>query len=511
MSVQKKKKTTIKFNNILILLVLISSGFLIYHILLLGPIEATIRYLMIGFIILVNILFFLFKQKKSKNIALLLMILFISINMVLCFSIRKVYGIIDSINKNKIVYSASLITLKDKKIDSIDDVSKYKIGLIDDTLSVDNYIIAKEMIEENNLDHDNDIKSYNDLLVMLKDLYDGKIDLMFVSSNYSVMFQNAEGYENINNDVKVVLEKDKTIQKKNTSLSLLSNNTSNMKPFSVLLMGVDSEKDGLKKNAYANGDGLMLLTFNPQTLNITMMSIPRDSYVPISCRNNTKNKLTHAGWFGTDCMMQTIENVFDVDINYYVKVNFKGVVGIVDALGGVNVEVPKRLCTDNSNRQGQVCIEKGMQTLNGEEALVLARNRYDLKLGDIDRGYNQQLLLKALLQKMTEVRNVNTLLEILQTVSNNLDTNLTTEEILSFYNIFKDILASRKYQSNDDFLNIIQIKLAGGGRKQYFSNLKANLWVYNLNEKSIKSASHEMKVNLNKEDAVMEKVFTFNP
>lgn len=70
------------------------------------------------------------------------------------------------------------------------------------------------MIEENNLDHDNDIKSYNDLLVMLKDLYDGKIDLMFVSSNYSVMFQNAEGYENINNDVKVVLEKDKTIQKK---------------------------------------------------------------------------------------------------------------------------------------------------------------------------------------------------------------------------------------------------------------------------------------------------------
>ena len=106
---------------------------------------------------------------------------------------------------------------------------------------------------------------------------------------------------------------------------------------------------------------------------------------------------------------------------------------------------------------------------------------------------------------------MNTLLEILQTVSNNLDTNLTTEEILSFYNIFKDILASRKYQSNDDFLNIIQIKLAGDGRKQYFSNLKANLWVYNLNEKSIKSASHEMKVNLNKEDAVMEKVFTFNP
>ena len=511
MKKNKKKKKTLKINNLLKILVLISSIFLIYHISLLGPIEPIIRYIIIGIIIIINIIFFLIKKKKLKKIVNTVMIISILINIILCYSINKLYNIVDSINKNKIVYSSSLIALKNSDINSIDDVTGYKIGLIDDTLSVDNYIIAKEIIKENKLDNDNELVSYDDMLVMLKDLYDSKIDLMFISSNYSVMFQNTEGFENISNEVKIILEKDKTIKKVSSTTSILGNNTSNIKPFSVLLMGVDSEKDGLKKNAYANGDGLILITFNPQTLNATMMSIPRDSYVPISCRNNKNNKLTHAGWFGTDCMIETIENIFNIDINYYVKVNFKGVVGIVDALGGVNVNVPKKLCTDDSNRQGKICINKGLQTLNGEQALVLARNRYDLKLGDIERGYNQQLLLKSLLNKLTEVRNVNTLLNVLETVSNNLDTSFTTEEILSFYNIFKDILNSREYQSNNDFINIIQLKLAGTSRKEYFSNLNSNLWIYELDNKSIKIASQEMKINLNMEEPNIIKNFTFEP
>ncbi len=511
MSKKTKKKKTLKLNNVLILLVLISSIFLIYHILLLGPIEPMIRYCMIGGIIFINFLFFLLKRKKKKSIAIMMMILFILINIIGCYSINKIYHIIDTINKNKIVYASSLITLNKNDIENINDVSQYKIGMIDDTLSVDNYIIAQEIIDENHLENDNEIVTYSDLLAMLNDLYQEKIDLMFVSSNYDVMFQNTEGFENISNDVKVIIEKDKTIKKETTTAASILGNSNKIKPFSILLMGVDSEKDGLKKNAYANGDGLILITFNPETLNVTMMSIPRDTYVPISCRDNQKNKLTHAGWFGTDCMMQTIENVFDIDINYYVKVNFKGVVGIVNALGGVTVDVPKKLCTDDSNRQGQVCIEQGIQNLNGEQALVLARNRYDLKLGDIDRGYNQQLLLKSLLNKLTEVRDVNTILEVLETVSNNLDTNLTTEEILSFYNIFKDILKSRQYQSNGDFLNITQLKLNGINKKIYFQNLNSNLWCYLLNEDSVKSISKEMQVNLNLEEENLIKTFHFSP
>ena len=377
-------------------------------------------------------------------------------------------------------------------------------------MSIDNYVIANEIIKNENIDKNNEIVSYNDILKMISDLYDDKISFMFISSNYNTMFKDIDGYEDIESKVKVITSKDKTIKKKANTFSF-TNKKNNIKPFSILLMGVDSEKDGLKKNSYANGDGLMLLTFNPDTLNITMMSIPRDSYLPISCRNNQKNKLTHAGWFGTDCMIKTIENAFKTDINYYVKINFKGVVSLVNTLDGVTVEVPKRLCTDNSNRQGEICINKGIQTLNGEEALVLARNRYDLAQGDIDRGYNQQILLKGVVNKLTEIRSVDKLLDVLNTIANNLDTNLTTNEILSFYNIFKDILASRKYQKTNDFLNMIQIKVKGQGKKVYFKNLNQNLWTYQLDDNSIKEATKEMNINLNKEEPELIKEFKFKP
>ena len=507
---KNKKKVVLKVNNLLILLVIISSVFLIYHILLLGPIEVYIRYSIIGVIILLNFIVLHFKKNSTKKLKTLIMFLFIIFNIVASFSINKVYSIIDSINKNKIIYSSSLIALKDSSINSIDDVSKYKIGLISDTLSIDHYVIAKEMIDENKLEKDNEIVSYDDLLVMLRDLYEEKIDLIFISSNYELMFKNTEGFEDIHNQTKVILEKDKTIRKNNVVDTFYNNNSSTKKPFSILLMGVDSEKDGLKKNAYANGDGLILLTFNPETLNLTMMSIPRDTYIPISCRSNTKNKLTHAGWFGTDCMIETIGNTFNIDIDYYVKINFKGLVGIVDALGGVSVDVPKKLCTDDSNRQGELCINKGLQTLNGEEALVLARNRYDLANGDIDRGYNQQLLLRGMLNKITEVRNVNTVLDILQTISYNLDTNLSTNEILSFYNILKDVLSAKKYQNND-FVNIIQIKLKGTGKMIYFKSTKSDLWCYILNDKSIKDAEDEMNINLGLKKTDTYKTFEFSP
>ena len=505
---KKKKKTTFKVNNFLILLCFISSGYLIYRIFQLGPIEPILRYILIVLIILINLFFFYRKGKvKKKKLAIFMMMIFILINACLSFFIGKVYDAIDSINKSKIVYSSSLVTLSSSSIETVDDVTELKLGLLNDTLSIDNYIIAEEIIEDYDLDKDNEIEKYDDILNMLGDLYNEKLDAILISSNYKVMFSTTEGYENIDNDLKEIVTKDKTVAKNNEVSKKTSSTT---KPFTVLLMGVDSEKDGLKKNAYANGDALILVTFNPSTFNVTMMSIPRDSYLPISCKNNQKNKLTHAGWYGTECMMDTIENTFDITIDYYVKVNFKGVVNLVNALGGVEVEVPKKLCTDNSDRMGKICINKGYQTLDGEHALVLARNRYDLALGDIGRGYNQQLLIKAMLRKLTTIRSVDQLLEIINTVSNNLDTNLTTNEILSFYNIFKSIL-NVSHNQEGDVLNIEQLRLQGDGKIIYFKNLKSNLWCYLLDDDSIQDVSDQMKINLDLKEVEMIKEFHFKP
>ena len=155
---------------------------------------------------------------------------------------------------------------------------------------------------------------------------------------------------------------------------------------------------------------LILVTFNPNTLNTTILSIPRDSYVPISCfPGKYENKITHAAWKGTNCVINTIQDFTGIKIDYYAKINFKGLVGLVNAIGGITVDVPKDLCTDNSNRSGKVCIKKGTQKLNGEEALVLARNRKQLANGDIDRGLNQQKVLQGILDS---AKNINSTTEV---------------------------------------------------------------------------------------------------
>ena len=94
-------------------------------------------------------------------------------------------------------------------------------------------------------------------------------------------------------------------------------------PFTILLMGVDSMYDGLSKNAAFNGDTLLLVTFNPNTLNATMFGIPRDTYVPIACRDNRENKINSAAAYGSKCMVDTIENLIELDIDYYMKSTLK--------------------------------------------------------------------------------------------------------------------------------------------------------------------------------------------
>ena len=505
---KKKKKLKLKLNNIFVLLSIVTSLFLIYQISKLGPIEPMMRGMIALILLTIDFIFFYYKKNLKHFFALFVMLIFVTINIFAANLIGEAYGSLDSINKKSITYSTYLVALKSSEMNTIEDVTNQNIGMLNDTLSIDNYMIAKELIEEHKLEDTNTIQDYEDVAIMLHDLYNHKIDAMLISSNYKEMFATTEGYENIANELKVIASKDKKMKK--DQIETVNTEKSVDKPFTILLMGVDSEKDGLKKNAYANGDSLILITFNPDTYNTTMMSIPRDSYLPIACRNNQKNKLTHAGWYGTDCMMKTIENTFDIPIDYYVKINFKGVVGLVDALGGIEVDVPKKLCTDDSNRQGTICIDKGHQTLDGEHALVFARNRYDLAQGDIDRGYNQQTLIKAMINKVTTIRNINTVLDILDTVSNNLDTNLTTTEILSFYNIFKEIITSTNYQDGDA-LNIEQLKLVGNGKMIYYKNLKQKLWNYILEEDSIEAVSKTMKINLGLEEVDMIKTFNFEP
>lgn len=511
---------------ILTIFSLITSTICIVDLYLLTALESLKKYLYIAIIFITLIdLFLIIKTKKRfrkkspkvplKNKGIITFQVFYFILTAIFAGIATyIYFYLGSFNKNYVTYSSSLIVLSDNKANKIKDVKNYTIGILKDKTSPEGYIIPKEIIKENNLEDYNTIKKYNNYSSMIADLYAGDIEALFISSNYVSMFSNISTYENIKEDTKTILKKEKKMAKAKTSKKdKVSSGKKITEPFTILLMGVDSTDEGLSKNTVANGDSLILITFNPKTLNATMLSIPRDSYVPIACwSNKAENKITHAAAYGTDCMMQTIENYFDINIDYYAKINFKGLVHLVDAVGGIDAEVPKDLCTDDSSRGKEVCIKAGHQHLDGEGALVLARNRKQLTGGDLDRGQNQQIVIQALINKIRTIRDASKFLNILNTVSYNLDTNFTTNQILSFYNIAEDILNNNLAKDDADLVNITRLYLQGSGQMIYDENMRMMLWNYIPNKDSRKDIIKAMKTNLGllKSEVIKEFKFSIN-
>ena len=504
---EKKDSKLLSFIIIIFLIVaLATSAFAIYELYLLSSIETTIRYIVMGVLAFLDLIFILktFKKKKKKKKRPGIFILVLFIYSLICFSVGGIifylYGQIDNLNKETITYTSNLLVMSSNPANDIKDVKDMKIGLLSDEKSPDGYIIPQEIINENKLQDDNEIKKYDDYTSMLVDMYIGDIDAMFVSNHYVSMFSGITGYENIESDTKVIASKDKEMKKAATSkIETASTGKSVTEPFTILLMGIDSTDEVLTKNAIANGDTLILITFNPKTLNATMISIPRDSYVPIACwSGKPENKITHAAAYGNDCMINTIQNYFDVTIDYYAKINFKGLVKLVNAVGGVevDVDVDHDLCTDNSNREEVVCIHPGHQVLNGEEALVYARNRKQLANGDFGRGQHQQEIVMALVNKMTTINDVSTFMDILNTVSNSMDTNLTTKQILSFYDVGKDIIKKSLSSEDADLINIQTMFLQGTGQMIYDERARMVLWDYVPNNDSRKDIIQAMKENL---------------
>ena len=457
------------------------------------------------------------KQKKlSKNLPKKALYIVLVIYILVCGSAflvtRYVYNYAGSFNKEYIEYSSSLITLKDKNCKSIKDVNDYTIGILSNKDSEDGYIIPMKMIKKYKLEDENEIKEYDSYQEMMHDLYDKKLDALFILTDYAPIFNGIEGYEDITDKTKIIKTEKQKFKKSTTSKREVSSRGKSIKePFTILLLGVDSTQEGLTKNTVANGDSLILITFNPKTLNATMLSIPRDSYVPIACwSGKPENKITHAAAYGTDCMMSTIENYFDVKIDYYAKINFKGLVQLVDAMGGIDVDVPKDLCTDDSSRGGEVCIKAGHQHLDGEGALVLSRNRKQLANGDLGRGENQQLVIKAMIDKIKAIKSASQFLKILDTISNNFDSNFTTDQILSFYSIAEDLMNNDLAKNNSDLVNIQQLYLLGSGQMIYDERARMVLWDYIPNESSRKDIIKAMKINLGKLEHEVVKEFSFS-
>ena len=523
-----KKKSKNKNKKLIILFLFIiniySSFKMVYALSLLNGIETLVRFLIILIICLMAIGFtitYLRKlvKRKAKYFKL------VPITLLYCFIlligskyILKTYKTLDKLSNNKITYSTSLISLVENKSYKLENIGSGEIGIINDTDSIDGNELPKEIIDQEKIK--NKIVEYNDYLDLIDSLYEKEIDYAFVPTSYVNKLKSIddEKYETLDEDTKIIYTKEKEIVQESNNKNIVK------EPFSVLIMGVDSEEENLKNSAF-NGDALMLLTFNPNTLTTTILSIPRDSYVPIACfKDKTKNKITHAAMYGEDCMIDTIEGFTDIKIDYYVKINFKGFVNIIDALGGIEVDVPYSFCEQNSSRKwgkNTIYVEEGLRKINGEQALALARNRKNNTTkcsskwtkgyrSDFVRGENQQLVLRATLNKLKEIDNLNTISELLDKVSNSMETNMSTNQILSLYNVGKDILVKSSDSKLEDLIGFRRLHLSGYDARIYDNRTGLNLYNYVLYDGSIEDIKKAMKINLDLEEAEHIKEFNFD-
>ena len=519
---EKKNKVLNIMLTVLQILSFLAFLYLAYSIYLINGVENELRYIGIAVLFLLN-LGVIILRKITKNRKAILIILYILLCLifilgqsVLGYYIHKTYQTINSINKDSVTYASSLVVLKSSNVKAVDALKNKKIGIVVNKKSIDEYILANQIVKNDKLDEIATIVEYDNITTMFKDLYKGSIDAVLTTKNYVSMFKSLEGYEKIQEETKIIDEIKKTYKKNEISKitgeseTLYNSNASITEPFTVLLMGVDSTDEALDKNSTGNGDALMLITFNPKTLNATILSIPRDSYVYLP-NMGTENKITHAAWGGTSNMINTIERFTDIDINYYVKINFKGVVKLVDLLGGITVNVPIDFCEQDSNRNwgdSTICLDEGEQTLNGEQALALARHRKTLLTGDLQRGTNQQLIVQGMLNSAKNIKSANQALSILDTLSNNMDTNFTTKQLLSFYDIFKVILETSS--NKDNLINIQKLYLSGVTQGIYDERTDLVLSDYILNQSSLDQCIKAMKDNLSKNSGTFIKEFDFD-
>ncbi len=168
------------------------------------------------------------------------------------------------------------------------------------------------------------------------------------------------------------------------------------------------------------------MTVNPNTKQILLTTTPRDYYVPLSVSNGVPDKLTHAGIYGVDCSVKTLEKLYDIDIDYYVRVNFTSIQKIVDLLGGVKVYSDYDFTSDWGPS-----FKKGYNKVNGKQALAFCRERHHFVDGDYQRGRDHQHMIEAILNKAMSPDILPNYAKLLKTVSKNFQTNMSTKEIMA--------------------------------------------------------------------------------
>lgn len=379
----------------------------------------------IGFVIvgLVLLAIHFITQSKKPGITCIVQIILCALLIACTFVLHKVNSVSDKLTDTVEYQTIQIVTKSDSKIDTPSDFTKLQMAY--DQNDASGYEYAKELLSENKVILKNMVpvestKKYYEMLIA------DKTDLMVLTSIGRSELE--EEITDLDKQIKVIFEKKvemKQAQAKHVDIT--------KDPFTLYICGTDLS--GINQvNSTGQGDVNILLTINPTTKQVNLQVIPRDLFVYIPVKD-ASSKLSYSGWWGgVESSIASIENALNIDINYYVKMNFTGLMDLVDALGGVVVY------SHYTYTAGGFSFKEGYNKVNGEQALMFARERKSLPLNERSRGYQQMELIKAIFTKFGENPSYDHAMAVIDGIADNFTTNLPKKDFYDACMLVKELL-----------------------------------------------------------------------
>jgi len=373
---------------------------------------------------------------KKRFILMILFDIFAIVFIILeIFGLSKINYFKKFLKKNlNIEYTTDVyyyVVNKNSKYNSSKDLKDIDIYYFDEMIDED--VLRKKLPSNLNLIKEIDYSTFLYNLLNNPDYVS-----IIHSSDYDSLIENDENYLNNTKkigDFEVKQEAKKAIEKEAPDVL--------KEPFIIYLSGIDTRSGTIPARSLS--DVNMVIVVNPKTHKVLLVSVPRDYYVQIPGTTGLKDKLTHAGMIGgIDLSIKTMEDVLDVEFDYYIRVNFNAVVNLVDAVGGItiNSDVNYRFdCWTDT----KCTIYPGNNNVGGRCALAFARERHAYLTGDVHRAENQQQVINVLIKKLTSPGSVLSNYEnILSAMSGTFETNFSEDEITSLIRYQLDKMPSWK-------------------------------------------------------------------
>lgn len=358
---------------------------------------------------------------KGKGIGGKIFCIFMCIALATCsFYISKINNAFQKVTGSNTQTSSILVAVKaDDKANTIKDAASYTFGV----QYVTNGGQTRSAIAQINKEVDGEIKTlaYDGLISEVQALYDGEVEaIIFHSGQTGIVKEQIPTFED---DIKIIYKHRIVVEIENSAVD-----ASMSEPFAVYLSGMDTYEEITEAD---RSDVNIIAVVNPKSHQVLLITTPRDYWIPIPGVSGGQNdKLTHAGIYGIEASMETLEQLYEMEISFFGRVNFTTMVRIVDQLGGLEVESDEEFDTGWESG-AQIHVVQGMNYFDGAGALAFCRERHNVSDGDNGRGRHQQAVITAIIKKMMSPAMLRGAMGIIESVSDGVDTNFTTDQIQS--------------------------------------------------------------------------------